>query len=204
MPQTASGARRVTIRDVAALAGVSIGTASKALNGQGKLRAETRARVAEVARQLGFSPNLLARGLLAGRTYTVGLITTDSFGRFSLPVMLGADDRLAIQELVARAERAASRRDVAAYLDCFTDDGVLDGAQGQYRGAAALGQALGPIWEREGRASVHLSADAVVELPSFKAFTANAADRQVAAPDAVRITTEVVDAYGFERAMARA
>jgi LacI family transcriptional regulator len=84
----------VTIRDVAAQAGVSIGTASKALNGQGKLRAETRDRVAAAARELGFSPNVLARGLLAGRTYTVGLITTDSFGRFSIPVMLGAEDAL--------------------------------------------------------------------------------------------------------------
>ena len=48
--------RRVTIRDVAAEAGVSIGTASKALNGQGKLRTETRERVAEVAQRLGFAP----------------------------------------------------------------------------------------------------------------------------------------------------
>jgi LacI family transcriptional regulator len=86
--------RRVTIREVAALAGVSIGTASKALNGQGKLRTETRDRVAQAARELGFAPNVLARGLLAGRTYSVGLITTDSFGRFSIPVMLGAEDAL--------------------------------------------------------------------------------------------------------------
>jgi LacI family transcriptional regulator len=84
----------VTIRDVAARAGVSIGTASKALNGQGKLRSETRARVAAAATELGFSPNMLARGLLGGRTYTVGVITTDSFGRFSIPVMLGAEDAL--------------------------------------------------------------------------------------------------------------
>jgi LacI family transcriptional regulator len=86
--------RRVTIRDVAAAAGVSIGTASKALNGQGKLRAETRERVAEVAQRLGFAPNTLAQALLAGRSFTVGLITTDSFGRFSIPVMLGAEDAL--------------------------------------------------------------------------------------------------------------
>ncbi len=86
--------KRATIRDVAALAGVSIGTASKALNGQGKLRDETRERVAAAARELGFAPNVLARGLLAGRTYTVGVITTDSFGRFSIPVMLGAEDAL--------------------------------------------------------------------------------------------------------------
>jgi len=98
-PAAAAGAadpapRRVTIREVAALAGVSIGTASKALNGQGKLRTETRERVAQAARELGFAPNVLARGLLAGRTYSVGLITTDSFGRFSIPVMLGAEDAL--------------------------------------------------------------------------------------------------------------
>jgi LacI family transcriptional regulator len=92
-------ARRVTIRDVAARAGVSIGTASKALNGQGKLRAETRDRVAAAARDLGFAPNALARGLLAGRTYTVGVITTDSFGRFSIPVMLGAEDALGAGQL---------------------------------------------------------------------------------------------------------
>ncbi len=89
-----SDSRRPTIRDVAAQAGVSIGTASKALNGQGKLRAETRERVAAAARELGFAPNVLARALLAGRTYSVGLITTDSFGRFSIPVMLGAEDAL--------------------------------------------------------------------------------------------------------------
>ena len=90
----APGARRVTIRDVAESAGVSIGTASKALNGQGKLRAETRERVANAAERLGFSPNTLAQALLAGRSFTVGLITSDSFGRFSIPVMLGAEDAL--------------------------------------------------------------------------------------------------------------
>jgi LacI family transcriptional regulator len=94
LPPRGPDPRRVTIRDVAALAGVSIGTASKALNGQGKLKPETRDRVAAAARELGFAPNMLARGLLAGRTYTVGVITTDSFGRFSIPVMLGAENAL--------------------------------------------------------------------------------------------------------------
>lgn len=83
-----------TIRDVAALAGVSVGTASKALNDRGKLRADTRAQVLAAARELGFRPNTLARGLLQGRTYTVGLVTDDSFGRFSIPVMLGAENAL--------------------------------------------------------------------------------------------------------------
>ncbi|WP_433428720.1 LacI family DNA-binding transcriptional regulator [Nonomuraea sp. CA-141351] len=86
--------RTVTIRDVAAAADVSIGTASKALNGRGRMRTETRDRVLAAAERLGFRPNPLAQGLLAGRTYTVGLVTGDSFGRFSIPVMLGAEDAL--------------------------------------------------------------------------------------------------------------
>jgi len=84
----------VTIRDVARLAGVSLGTASKALNGRGGLRQATIDRVREAADRLGYQPNALARGLLAGRSFTVGLITTDSFGRFSIPVMQGAEDAL--------------------------------------------------------------------------------------------------------------
>ncbi|WP_097232773.1 LacI family DNA-binding transcriptional regulator [Streptomyces zhaozhouensis] len=91
---TAGERRAVTLSDVAALAGVSPGTASKALNGRGHLRPETRERVAEAAEKLGFHPNEAARSLLSGRTYTVGLITTDSVGRFSLPVLLGAEDAL--------------------------------------------------------------------------------------------------------------
>lgn len=91
-----SAARRgqATITEVAALAGVSVGTASKAVNGRGQLRPQTRARVLAAAAELGFEPNALARGLLSGRSFTVGLITTDSFGRFSIPVLLGAEEAL--------------------------------------------------------------------------------------------------------------
>jgi LacI family transcriptional regulator len=79
---------------VAALAGVSPGTASKALNGRGALRPETRQRVRQAADQLGFVANAAARSLQAGRTYTVGMITTDSIGRFSIPLLIGAEDAL--------------------------------------------------------------------------------------------------------------
>ncbi len=84
----------VTVNDVAERAGVSPGTVSKALNGRGQLRPETRQRVVAAAQELGFHVNLLARNLLEGRTYTVGVLTTDSFGRFTIPVMLGAEDAL--------------------------------------------------------------------------------------------------------------
>jgi LacI family transcriptional regulator len=83
-----------TIRDVADLAGVSPGTVSKALNGRGQLRDETRLRVQDAADKLGFQPNHLAKSLIEGRTYTVGVLTTDSFGRFTLPLMEGIEDSL--------------------------------------------------------------------------------------------------------------
>ncbi|MBC7764027.1 MAG: LacI family DNA-binding transcriptional regulator [Candidatus Saccharibacteria bacterium] len=84
----------VRITDVAALARVSIGTVSKALNDTGQLRDETRVRVRDAAQQLGFVMDARGRALSSGRSFTVGMITTDSFGRFSIPVMLGAEDVL--------------------------------------------------------------------------------------------------------------
>ncbi|MFF2382458.1 LacI family DNA-binding transcriptional regulator [Streptomyces sp. NPDC058108] len=85
---------RPTLSDVAARAGVSVGTASKALSGNGRMRPETRQRVLDAAEQLRFQPNEQARSLLAGRSWTVGLVTTDGIGRFSTPVLLGAEDAL--------------------------------------------------------------------------------------------------------------
>lgn len=86
--------RPVRLRDVAAAAGVSVATASKALNKQGRMTAETRTRIQDVARQLGFRPNGLAQSLLRQRSFTVGLLTNDTYGRFSLPVMAGISEAL--------------------------------------------------------------------------------------------------------------
>ena len=90
----ADGPGRVTLTEVAAMAGVSVGTASKALNDRGSMREETRARVRQAADRLGFQIDAVARSLQTGRSYTVGMITTDSIGRFSIPVMLGVEDTL--------------------------------------------------------------------------------------------------------------
>jgi LacI family transcriptional regulator len=89
----------VKLAEVAALAGVSIGTASKALTGRGALRRETRQKVVAAAERLSYQPNSHAVGLVSGRSYTVGLITSDRLGRFSVPVMLGAEDSLATGQM---------------------------------------------------------------------------------------------------------
>ena len=83
-----------TIWDVARAAGVSVGTVSKALNGRGQLRQQTRQSVQSAAERLGFRPNDLAQSLLRKRSFTVGLISTDSYGRFSIPVLEGIESAL--------------------------------------------------------------------------------------------------------------
>jgi LacI family transcriptional regulator len=85
---------RITIHDVARVAEVSISTASKALNDTGRMASETRERVKRVAGEIGFRPNALARGLLSKRSFTIGLLTNDTYGRFTLPVMAGISDAL--------------------------------------------------------------------------------------------------------------
>jgi DNA-binding LacI/PurR family transcriptional regulator len=87
------------IKDVAQLAGVAPSTVSKALNNVGQLKEETRERVRRAAEQLGFTPDSRGRALASGRSFTVGLITTDSSGRFSIPIMLGAEDALSAGEM---------------------------------------------------------------------------------------------------------
>jgi len=84
-----------TIRDVARLAEVSIGTASKALNGNGRLSLETRQKVLRVARELGYRPNDLAQSLHRAKSMTVGILSNDSFGRFAFPIVEALEDRLA-------------------------------------------------------------------------------------------------------------
>lgn len=75
-PGTPAG--RPTMRDVAALAGVSLKTVSRAVNGEPNVSAATHARVAEAVAALGFERNDLARSLRHGRSSaTLGLLIED-------------------------------------------------------------------------------------------------------------------------------
>src|SRR5690348_13063388 len=100
--------RSVTLNDVATAAGVTLGTASKALNGRGKLRPETRERVRMEAKRLGFRFRDLGDAALATQGIMVGLLTTDSYGRFSIPLLMGI-------------EEAFSAHPISAFL-CYSGD----------------------------------------------------------------------------------
>jgi len=112
--------RTVTLQDVAELAGVSAATASKALNGRDRVSSATRARVQLAARDLAFAP--VHTPPTEGLPGTIGLLTSDLMGRFSLPILIGAEDMLASGELSvflcdARGDAVRERHHLAALRD---------------------------------------------------------------------------------------
>ncbi|MDR2723134.1 MAG: LacI family transcriptional regulator [Cellulomonadaceae bacterium] len=116
------------LRDVAQAAGVSLATASKALNGKNEVNASTRQRVQEAADRLGFVPNTLVQAMLQGRSGTVGLITNDLDGRFAMPILMGAEDAFG-----------------AGKMSVFLCDAREDAIREQYHLTALLGRRVDGI-----------------------------------------------------------
>jgi len=86
------------LRDVAARSGVSISTASRALNNRADVSSKTKARVLKVAEELGYVPSSLAKGLWSGQTKTVGVVVTTIANPFYANVVTGIEHVLEEQE----------------------------------------------------------------------------------------------------------
>ena len=95
--------RTVTLRDVAARAGVHPATASRALNPETRLlvREDTARRVLEAAEALGYHPNPVARSLRTRRSNTVGVLIPDLTNPLFPPIVRALEDRLAAAGYVA-------------------------------------------------------------------------------------------------------
>ena len=81
----------VSIKDIAARAGVSFQTVSKVLQGKGSVSPRTRAWIQEVAEQLGYVPNTLARSLVSQRTGTIGVVASDFSDYVLAQFVVGAE-----------------------------------------------------------------------------------------------------------------
>jgi LacI family transcriptional regulator len=110
-------ATRVTLKDVARLAGVHPGTASRALNEETRalVNGDTAQRVLAAASELGYRPNPIARGLKTNRSYTVGVLIPDLTNPLFPPIVRGIQDRLeeaAYTPLIANTENDPDRERV--------------------------------------------------------------------------------------------
>jgi len=88
----ARGSKRVTMRQIAARARVSVGTVSHVINNSAGVRPEVRKRVLDAIERLGYQPSLLARGLRRNQTTILGMIIPDISNPFFPLVVRGVED----------------------------------------------------------------------------------------------------------------
>ncbi len=92
----AKAGSRVTLRDVARVAGVHPATVSRALNEETRMlvNEETARRVLKAAEELDYQPNPIARGLKTNRSYTIGVLIPDLTNPLFPPILRGIEDGL--------------------------------------------------------------------------------------------------------------
>jgi LacI family transcriptional regulator len=139
---------RVRIVDLAADLQVSISTVSKALAESPEISDATRVRVRDRAAELGYRPNGAARRLRTGRTRAIGLLSHDSIGWQSLPVLLGAEEAFGAEETAVllsdgRGDPVRTRHHIRTLLD-HGIDGIIALAHST-DDQASLGQVGVPV-----------------------------------------------------------
>lgn len=115
----------VGVKDVAAAAGVSVGTVSNVLNQPDRVSAHTVQRVQRAIRELGFVRNDAARQLRAGRSRSIGLVVPDIGNPFFADVARGAEDRASdagMTVLLGNSDEREERQD--AHLALFREQRV--------------------------------------------------------------------------------
>ncbi len=120
---------RVTIADVAHLAGVSTMTVSRVINGKSDVRSSTRARVLRAIAQLEYRPSQAARSLTTRRSHTVGLLVPDITNPFFPAIVRGAEDVAWAEgyavSLTNTVEDMARERAAIEHFDAHRVDGLI-------------------------------------------------------------------------------
>ena len=120
---------RVTIKDVAKAAGVSVATVSYVLNGTGSVSLEKKQRVHQVAKELGYVPNGIAKALQAKRNGMAGYFAYSLTGPFFGQVMRGIEDTFNAtdQEIVACSCSSAKKKVTHLLRERMVDGTIVFG-----------------------------------------------------------------------------
>ncbi len=164
---TAIGRGSVTSRDVAKAANVSQALVSRAFTGNGRIAPQTRARILDVAREIGWQPNALARSMVTGDAPLIAVITT----------RLDFDWRAQVLSRLLKAIQSWQLKPLLFYAD--NDDDV----------DRLLGEAIG--WRTRGVIVTAGSVDRqrAVDILGNNQFLA-ALNRSANHPDAFSIATD--------------
>lgn len=141
MPKGSDTAEKVakpTIRDVAAAAGVAVGTVSRVLNAHASVKPDIKRRVQRAIEELGYSPNAVAQSMRIGSTFTIGCVLREinipqlaGFVRAAHDVLDEAGFSLLISNSEGRTEREV---ELLSRLARRQADGVMIGPYSPIRG----------------------------------------------------------------------
>lgn len=85
---------KLSVKDIAKLAGVSVATVSRVLNQNGRFSAETEARILKIIEENNYQPNMLARGLRTSKVSVIGIIVPDITNDFFAQITLALQNTL--------------------------------------------------------------------------------------------------------------
>lgn len=119
--------KRVTLKDVAKIAGVHFSTASRALdpNLHHLVALPLRERIAKIADELGYRPNFVARGLKTRRTRSIGVLVSDITNDVFPPIIKGIETEMMPHGYVVMvANTDGSEKKEAIVVNEFLDRGI--------------------------------------------------------------------------------
>ncbi len=118
--------KHTTIKDVAKKMGVSVSTISRAFNDKYDIKKETRDRILKMAKEMGYSPNPIARKLTQKRSYNIGFVVPEFVNSFFPEVIIGAQEVLleeGYQVLIMQSDLSweTERKNVKTLVDNMVD-----------------------------------------------------------------------------------
>ncbi|MBX3432931.1 MAG: LacI family DNA-binding transcriptional regulator [Pirellulales bacterium] len=140
----------VSIQDVAKRASVSISTVSRVLNRRNIVNETTRKRVEEAITELGYQPNVFARGLMLRRSHVLGLVLPDLHGEFYSEIIRGANVRARELGYKLMISSVAADDDGSELMATVADQALIDGvavmvSEVDARTRATLSAVKGPL-----------------------------------------------------------
>ncbi|MFD2033418.1 LacI family DNA-binding transcriptional regulator [Belliella marina] len=121
--------KRVSIRDLAAILGVTPSTISRALNGQGNISEKRREQITKLAKEHGYRPNHIAKSMVANKTFNIGLLLPEFTHNYFNKILAGIESvtyQKGYQLLICTSDELQEKEEKSCltFLDARVD-GIL-------------------------------------------------------------------------------
>lgn len=121
--------KRITIKEIAEYLNISVSTVSRALTNDKNIKSDTKDKVVEAAKHLGYKPNPVATNLKYGRTNTIGVIVPEMITPFAATVINGIQQILyksGIKVIIAESNESwEQERENLTTMENFMVDGII-------------------------------------------------------------------------------